>query len=199
MARSRWVPAWSPSLGSPATARRASWSASRRIWWGASTRSIWCAAAPRRWAARVAGVGPTWLRPAAPTAPRHKPRSTRSRRRSRAAEHPSSLLAVEICHRGGGIAGAGGCALRHGAFDRGDVLRAQRHTHGAERLGEPIAAAGADDGYDIGALRRHPGNRRLRNAETFGVSDLAQRFDQSQVRIDVVGLEARAERAKIAT
>src|SRR5258708_12433518 len=69
----------------------------------------------------------------------------------------------------------------------------------AERLGEPIAAAGADDGYDIGALRRHPGNRRLRHADAFGAGDLAQRLDQSEVRIDVVALEARAEGAKIAT
>src|SRR5262249_1305739 len=57
----------------------------------------------------------------------------------------------------------------------------------------------ADEGYDIGALRCHPGNRRLRNADAFGVGDLAQCFNQSEVRIDVVGLKARAERAKIVT
>ena len=41
-------------------------------------------AAPRRSAARAAAAGPTWRRPAAPTAPRRKPRSTRSLRRSAA-------------------------------------------------------------------------------------------------------------------
>ena len=40
----------------------------------ASTPSIWCARAPRRWAARAAAAGPTWRRPAAPTAPRPTPR-----------------------------------------------------------------------------------------------------------------------------
>ncbi len=48
-------------------------------------------------------------------------------------------------------------------------------------------------------MRRHPGNRRLRHADAFGVGDLAQRFDQGEVRIDVITLEARAERPEIAT
>ena len=36
--------------------------------------------APKRWAARAAAAGPTWRRPAAPTAPRPTPRCRRSKR-----------------------------------------------------------------------------------------------------------------------
>ena len=68
-------------VGVPRTARPASSSASPPISRRASTRSSWCARAPRRWAARAAAAGPTWRRPAAPTAPRPTRRCRRSNRR----------------------------------------------------------------------------------------------------------------------
>ena len=43
--------------------------------------------APKRSAARAAAAGPTWRRPAAPTAPRPMPRCRRSKRRWPAREH----------------------------------------------------------------------------------------------------------------
>ena len=46
-----------------------------------STRSIWCASLPKRSAARAAAGGPTWRRPAAPTAPRPMRRCRRSKKR----------------------------------------------------------------------------------------------------------------------
>ena len=46
----------------------------------ASTRWNWCARAPKRSAARAAAGGPTWRRPAGPTAPRRTPRCRRSNR-----------------------------------------------------------------------------------------------------------------------
>ena len=45
------------------------------------------------------------------------------------------IITAEVCSR------AGRCVLGHRAFDRGEVLRAQRHARGAERLGEPVASA----------------------------------------------------------
>src|SRR5215203_5985146 len=62
------------------TARPESWSASRRILPRASARSIWSRSLPRRSAARAAAGGPTWRRPAVPTAPRRGRRCRRSKK-----------------------------------------------------------------------------------------------------------------------
>src|SRR5436309_11419465 len=80
-ARSRSALAWSQSSVSPAMARPASWSASPPISPRAITPSIWHASPRSCSAARAAAAGPTWRRPAAPTAPRPVLRSQRSKRR----------------------------------------------------------------------------------------------------------------------
>jgi hypothetical protein len=96
------------------------------------------------------------------------------------------------------IARAGGGVLRDRTLDRREVPRTKRHISGAERLGELIAAARADQRHDVGALPGHPGDRRLRNADALGVGDAPQGFDQREVGIDIAALEARARRAEIA-
>ena len=75
-----------------------------------------------------------------------------------------------------------------------DAHRRQFDIERAERLGEPVAAARADQRHDVVALRRDPGDRDLRRRCAEFVGDCAQRFHQRQVGVEIAALEARAHR-----
>src|SRR5262245_58341852 len=91
-ARSRWARAWWRWPTRRPTARAGSWSASPRTSCRASTPSTWCARARKPWAARAAAGGPTWRRPADPTARRLRPRLTPLKWRSAAVEASGCAL-----------------------------------------------------------------------------------------------------------
>ena len=59
-------------------------------------------------------------------------------------------------------------------------------------------AAGADQRDDVLAAREHPGDRHLGDARARVLGDAAQRLDQRQVALEVLALEARAERPEVA-
>src|SRR5438034_1687175 len=90
-ARSSSAPASSPSSASPETARPGWLSVLPAISLRASTPSIWRAWPRRCSAARAAAGGPTWPKPAGPTAPRQGLRSRPSKKRWRAPSAVANL------------------------------------------------------------------------------------------------------------
>src|SRR5260221_1492742 len=117
--------------------------------------------------------------------------------RAHESERLLSLLAVEFSHRGAGITTTRRRVLGHRAFDCRDIPRVQRHADDAERLGEPVAAARADERHDVVALRGHPRNRYLSDADGHRFGDLPPGLHQRTVRVGVSVLEAPAIGAEI--
>jgi len=70
-------------------------------------------------------------------------------------------LAVQQRHLGGGVAFAGHGTRRHRRLDAGESLASSLRSRAAERLGQPVAPAGADQGNDVLALGQHPGDGEL--------------------------------------
>src|SRR6266542_1958635 len=71
---------------------------------------------------------------------------------------PRSPLAVECLHPVLVVAGAFRGVPGHGLLDGAELVGCQRDLEGAERLGEPIPAARADERHDVAAPRPHPGD-----------------------------------------
>jgi hypothetical protein len=101
-------------------------------------------------------------------------------------------------HLGLGIPRAGSCSLGHGPFQGGNFVRRECHREGAQRLGKPVAAARADEGYDVVAARHHPRDGDLRNGDALRVRDGLDRANETKVSIKVLALEARTGSAEIA-
>src|ERR671920_2205999 len=85
-----------------------------------------------------------------------------------------SALAVEVGHLRLRVALARGGTGRHGLLDGGEVGLVKRDIQRAERLGQPVAAAGADQRHDILAAREHPGDGDLSDRDALPLGDLAQ-------------------------
>src|SRR4051794_7072653 len=109
-----------------------------------------------------------------------------------------ALFAVEIAHRHGRIALAGGGILGHHALDGGEIVGAKDQIERAERFRQAVAAAGADQRHDVPPLRHHPGDRHLGDACLALLGHIAQRLDQREVAVDILALETRADGAEIA-
>src|SRR4029079_7359511 len=78
-----------------------------------------------------------------------------------ARRHGRSLLAVQRRHALRVVAVARRGAFGDRLFDRCEVGAAELHLDGADRFGETVAAAGAEQRDDVAALCRHPGDRDL--------------------------------------
>ncbi|CAM5247479.1 hypothetical protein SCYAM73S_00477 [Streptomyces cyaneofuscatus] len=50
---------------------------------------------------------------------------------------------------------------RNGLLDLGEVVRGEVHVQRGQRLGQPLAGAGADERHDVLALCGHPGDDQL--------------------------------------
>ena len=106
-------------------------------------------------------------------------------------------LAVEDRHLAGVVAVAGGGAGRHCALDPREVVGGQLEVERAERLGEPVAAARADQRHDVLAAREHPGDRDLGDRRALLCGDRAQRLDEREVAIEVLAGEAGGVAAEV--
>ena len=60
-----------------------------------------------------------------------------------------------------------------------------------------LAAFGAGDGHDVGALRVDPREGDLRRSISFLARDRVDAFDQFEVFVEVLGLKARIGAAPI--
>jgi hypothetical protein len=102
---------------------------------------------------------------------------------------PSALLAVQMRELVDGIALARNGVGRHRIRQRREILGCESEVQGAESFVEPIAPAGANQGNDIGALRRHPRDCDLCHRSADRVGSRPQAFDERQVGVQVRALK----------
>src|SRR5262245_21705328 len=108
-------------------------------------------------------------------------------------------LAVEMGHLGHVVARAGREFWRYRGIDAREIVGGEFEIERIERLFELIAPARAQHRQDVVTARAHPGKRELRGACTLLAADLAQRFDEPQVLLNIPLLETRhAREAEIA-
>src|SRR5438477_7609345 len=73
----------------------------------------------------------------------------------------------------------------------------QFHLQRTERLGQAVTPPCADQRHDVATLRRHPGDRDLRRRSVDLAGDRAQPFDEREVVVEIIALEARTAAAEI--
>jgi hypothetical protein len=96
---------------------------------------------------------------------------------------PSALLAVQMYEVFDWIALARNGVGRHRICQRREVLGRESEIQRAESFVEAIAPAGANQGNDIGALRRHPRDCDLCHRSADRVGNRPQAFDKRQVGV----------------
>ena len=106
-------------------------------------------------------------------------------------------LAVQDRHLLGLVARAGGCVGRDRLLDLRQVVGAELDVERAERLGEPLAAAGADERDDVVPARERPGDRELRDGRSLGLGDSPQRLDEGEVALEVLAREPGRRGAEV--
>src|SRR5262249_29493304 len=107
-------------------------------------------------------------------------------------------LEVDALHRVGGIARPGARADRRRLGDALQVGGGELHLERGEVLVYALRALRAGDRDDVLALREQPREHELRRRALLLVRDLLQAAPHRDVRVEVLGLEARVREAAVA-
>ena len=105
---------------------------------------------------------------------------------------PLAPLAIEDRHLLGVVALACDDVDRGRLLDACQVVLGEVDVDRAERLGEPLAGARADERDDVLAAGEDPGDRELGDGRVLLGGDCAQRLDEFQVALEVLAGEARS-------
>src|SRR4051794_37551215 len=107
-------------------------------------------------------------------------------------------LAVQVRHLALVVPRARGGAPRDRALDALKAGGGELDVERAERLPQALARAGADQRDDVVAARPHPRDRDLRDRHAGRVGNLAQRFDELEVAVEVLAGEPGGPGAEVA-
>jgi hypothetical protein len=108
-----------------------------------------------------------------------------------------SFLAVHIDKFCCGISIASRSVCRQCAGKRGNIFRRKRHIESTKSLGKPITPACANQWDDVFALRRDPSNCDLCHGRSDLPGNRSQLFDQREIGLQILALEARAYAAEV--
>src|SRR5207245_9908487 len=108
-----------------------------------------------------------------------------------------SSLPVDRPHSPFRVAVAGGGPFGRDAVDASPVGRSEMNGGGRDVLRQVAPPLGAGDGNDVRALRKQPGERRLRRPARLLLRQLLDPGDEVQVLREVRALEARVVAAPI--